>query len=725
LARRINRDNLPSRLKDEVLANMVLRTFGSSRWTQDSPIVPDVWIKYVQAEWVAAYRRIVGGEKKPPLPEVDLLLTPWTGSIPGMIARRIRVTLERPTVNVAPSSSRVAAELTFAEMFTAVLPLTGWWQGWFKKLSDRFIEGQRAAFRRNAPKGQTEADFVPEPFGLSDLIYKPAWWLADKEEQKGAARRELMYLDWLRLEALVGFIVLIMEAETEADLGRILDILPHMGSSRPAPGDDSDGYVTLATEQSTALVDAFGRMLLSTPPRLRKKAEEFGEQGDDLTMSVSDPLSERIWMVNLNRTASTTMFDSRKTVKADAAQRVFDTNGRGVTVAVLDLGIQATHPGFFDRKSQRVKDRIAEKQKEADAAGEDLDELTVFEPIDLPWSSRVRATYDFTLLRELMSGTANNTLEPKQITEGRTTLAPAEIELALKHLTIRAASGRGIDWALIEPLIRIPHTQHYGERQISGDHGTHVAGIVAADLPNPPEYDRAIQGVCPEATLYDMRVFDQSGESDEYAILAAIEFVGWLNRNRNEPVIHAVNLSLALAHDVDSFACGRTPICDACNQLVGAGTVVVAAAGNTGFENVEKKSIGNGFRTVSITDPGNADDVITVGSTHRRDPHAYGVSYFSSRGPTADGRRKPDLLAPGEKINSTVFDGQVKPLDGTSMAAPHVTGAAALLMARYPELIGQPRKIKQVLMESATDLGRERSFQGAGLLDILRALQSI
>jgi subtilisin family serine protease len=64
-------------------------------------------------------------------------------------------------------------------------------------------------------------------------------------------------------------------------------------------------------------------------------------------------------------------------------------------------------------------------------------------------------------------------------------------------------------------------------------------------------------------------------------------------------------------------------------------------------------------------------------------------------------------------------------LDGTSMAAPHVSGAAAMLMSRYPELVGQPRRIKQILCESATDLGRERAFQGYGMLDVLRAFQSI
>jgi subtilisin family serine protease len=114
-----------------------------------------------------------------------------------------------------------------------------------------------------------------------------------------------------------------------------------------------------------------------------------------------------------------------------------------------------------------------------------------------------------------------------------------------------------------------------------------------------------------------------------------------------------------------------------------------------------------------------------VGATHRYEPHTYGVSYFSSRGPTGDGRPKPDLVAPGEKINSTVPNGGYKAKDGTSQAAPHVSGAAALLMARYDELRGQPERIKQLLSDSASDLGRDRYFQGAGMLDVLRAMQSV
>jgi subtilisin family serine protease len=82
-------------------------------------------------------------------------------------------------------------------------------------------------------------------------------------------------------------------------------------------------------------------------------------------------------------------------------------------------------------------------------------------------------------------------------------------------------------------------------------------------------------------------------------------------------------------------------------------------------------------------------------------------------------------LAPGEKIRAPVGVDDDAHKDGTSMAAPHVSGAAAILMARHMELVGKPAKIKQILCETATDLGRERYFQGAGMLDVLRALQSV
>jgi subtilisin family serine protease len=190
-------------------------------------------------------------------------------------------------------------------------------------------------------------------------------------------------------------------------------------------------------------------------------------------------------------------------------------------------------------------------------------------------------------------------------------------------------------------------------------------------------------------------------------------------------LIKGVNTSLSIRHDVRNYACGGTPVCVESERLVDSGVVVVVAAGNLGYQHT---LVGgqpfDSYAAFSITDPGNAEKVITVGSTHRFKPFTYGISYFSSRGPTGVGRLKPDLVAPGERIYAPLPGDRWDYLDGTSMAAPHVSGAAAMLMSRYPELVGKPARIKQILGTNATDLGRERNFQGHGLVDVLRALQS-
>jgi subtilisin family serine protease len=151
----------------------------------------------------------------------------------------------------------------------------------------------------------------------------------------------------------------------------------------------------------------------------------------------------------------------------------------------------------------------------------------------------------------------------------------------------------------------------------------------------------------------------------------------------------------------------------------------------------------------SITEPAHAEDCVAVGSTHRDAPHAFGVTWTSGKGPTLDGRMKPDVVAPGEWIASAasgelratagldVADGAgvgveaLTPLltyaeqSGTSMAAPHVSGVIAAFLSARPEFIGRPRQVKRLLTESATDLGRERYAQGAGLVDLMRMLANI
>jgi subtilisin family serine protease len=138
---------------------------------------------------------------------------------------------------------------------------------------------------------------------------------------------------------------------------------------------------------------------------------------------------------------------------------------------------------------------------------------------------------------------------------------------------------------------------------------------------------------------------------------------------------------------------------------------------------------------LTVDDPGNAELAITVGSTHRDMPHLYGVSYFSSKGPTGDGRMKPDLLAPGEKILSCEAAGpparrgkreaRYVEKSGTSMAAPHVSGVIAAFLSIRKEFVQRPEEVKRIFLSSATDLGRARDFQGHGLVDLMRAIQSV
>jgi len=347
-----------------------------------------------------------------------------------------------------------------------------------------------------------------------------------------------------------------------------------------------------------------------------------------------------------------------------------------------------------------------------------------------------------------------------------------------------SARGAGITWAVMDSGIQKDH-QHFqkygnidatsswhkdftveggGPFEDENGHGTHVAGIIAGEWRVPTDAPKTtkrpvavsrylkndtedveyqsitldgIGGMAPQAKLVSLRVLDENGKGSVSNLIAAIGHVQEINGYGRRLLIHGVNMSLGYNFEPEWFACGQSPLCVEVNRLVKTGVVVVVAAGNTGYGTL-KSTIGatSAGMALTINDPGNSDLAITVGSTHRDMPHVYGVSYFSSKGPTGDGRLKPDLVAPGEKIISCATgllkkegakdkDCDYVETSGTSMAAPHVSGVIAAFLSVRTEFIGQAERVKEIFVSTATDLRRDRYFQGSGLVDLMRAIQSV
>lgn len=348
-----------------------------------------------------------------------------------------------------------------------------------------------------------------------------------------------------------------------------------------------------------------------------------------------------------------------------------------------------------------------------------------------------------------------------------------------------AAVGEGIVWGIVDSGIDGDHPHFLAQKNLelspplahrdftglgSGEqspladvfgHGTHVAGIVGGELKAAPgtrvhavsrhrdeagevtyetlELDSA-SGMAPRCKLLSLKVLDDDGVGRASNLIAAIDYIQEINGRGRHIQIHGVNMSVGYDFEPEWFACGQSPLCVEVDRLVRSGVVVVVAAGNTGYgwaETAFRGTIAAGM-DLTINDPGNAELAITVGSTHREMPHVYGVSYFSSKGPTGDGRLKPDLVAPGEKILSCAVGARRAEIEtkvggpceyreesGTSMAAPHVSGVIAAFLSVRREFIGQPERVKQIFLSTATDLRRERYFQGHGLVDLMRAIQSV
>jgi subtilisin family serine protease len=274
-------------------------------------------------------------------------------------------------------------------------------------------------------------------------------------------------------------------------------------------------------------------------------------------------------------------------------------------------------------------------------------------------------------------------------------------------------TGKGIRVGVVDTGIDSGHPDLVGRvlvtRDFTGEgetdnhgHGTHVAGIIGG---TGAQSGGKYRGVAPECLFVASKVLKGDGSGMMSDVIAGLEFVA-------EQHVQVVNLSLGGGSNCD----GTDALSVACDSVVDQGIVVCVAAGNSGP--------GAG----TLGSPGCAKKVITIGATDKQD----GIADYSSRGPSLDGRVKPDLCFPGSSIHSCrakntsmgqPIDDYYTTASGTSMATPHATGSSALLLQKQTKLL--PQEIKDALMNSAKDLGLDANTQGKGRARVFASFQAI
>jgi subtilisin len=250
-------------------------------------------------------------------------------------------------------------------------------------------------------------------------------------------------------------------------------------------------------------------------------------------------------------------------------------------------------------------------------------------------------------------------------------------------------TGAGIKVGVIDTGIDYTHEDlevSGGETFVTGStdyiddngHGSHVAGTIAA-LNNTV----GVLGSAPQASLYAIKVLDENGSGSYSDLVAGIE---WAITNKMD----IVNMSLG-------GSMGSRTLQKAVDNAYKSGILLVSSAGNGGYH-----------RKGTITYPAAYDSVIAVGALDQENNRAT----FSSVG------RELELMAPGVFVNSTVLGGYAN-YSGTSMAAPHVSGGAALIWELKPDLTNI--QLRDILNETATPLGESFEY-GNGLIDALAAI---
>jgi serine protease AprX len=292
-------------------------------------------------------------------------------------------------------------------------------------------------------------------------------------------------------------------------------------------------------------------------------------------------------------------------------------------------------------------------------------------------------------------------------------------------------SGVAADADLVQPANRILASVNFADQRLASDpggHGTHIAGIIAG---NGSRSGGEVVGIAPQANIVDVRVLGSIGSGRISSVIRGIE---WVIAHRAVYNIRVINLSFGARANLSYRA---DPMAAAVEIAWRRGLVVVAASGNGG-------PVGG-----TVVTPGIDPYAITVGATDDRGTLGRGddlLAWFSAWG-RADSNAKPDLVAPGRRIVSIRVPGSALDmlfpervvvarngstyfrLTGTSMATAVVSGAAALLLARRPDL--SPDQVKALLVSTTQPYGQQSgqvlpdpTAGGSGLVDAYAAMSA-
>ncbi|ACU38050.1 S8 family serine peptidase [Actinosynnema mirum] len=282
--------------------------------------------------------------------------------------------------------------------------------------------------------------------------------------------------------------------------------------------------------------------------------------------------------------------------------------------------------------------------------------------------------------------------------KARTTLDRTAAQIGAPAAWAAGLTGAGAKVAVLDTGVDAAHpdlagavveSANFSDSADAGDrdgHGTHVASTITGS--------GRYRGIAPDAVILNGKVLDDRGGGAYSWIIAGMEWAA--------PRADVVTMSLGAPASEDD------PLTLALDRLTAeTGALFVVAAGNSGP------------RASTVGSPGSAASALTVGAVDRDDVPAP----FSSRGPGPDERvLKPDVTAPGVGVVAAEAgspDGHVA-MSGTSMAAPHVAGAAAILAQQHPDWLAP--QLKAALMGTAVDpKGATVYEQGAGRVDLARA----